>query len=40
MKSPSPRRRSLDDDDALPIMRRDPRDVPDVQLILIEDLDR
>lgn len=40
IKSPSPRRRSLDDDDALPIMRRDPRDVPDVQLILIEDLDR
>ena len=39
-RSPSPRRRSIDEDDALPLKRRDSRDVPDVQLILIDDLDR
>ena len=39
-RSPSPRRRSVDEDDALPLKRRDPRDVPDVQLILVDDLDR
>ncbi|SLM41203.1 RNA recognition motif domain [Lasallia pustulata] len=35
-----PRGRDIDDDAALPMPRRDPRDVPDVQLILVDDLDR
>ena len=39
-RSPSPRRREIDEDAALPIPRRDARDVPDVQLILVEELDR
>ncbi|MCJ1350324.1 MAG: hypothetical protein MMC33_000305 [Icmadophila ericetorum] len=39
-RSPSPRRRQLDEDASLPIPRRNPRDIPDVQIILIEELDR
>ena len=39
-RSPSPRRRSIDDDDMLPIPKRHPRDVPDVQVLLFENLDR
>ncbi|KAI5212968.1 hypothetical protein AUEXF2481DRAFT_31257 [Aureobasidium subglaciale EXF-2481] len=37
-RSPSPRRRNSDDD--LPLPRRAPRDVPDVQIIVLDDLDR
>ena len=36
-RSPSPRR---DSDDDLPLPRRAPRDVPDVQMIVLDDLDR
>ena len=39
-RSPSPRRRELDEDATLPIPRRNPRDVPDVQMILVDELDR
>ena len=39
-RSPSPRRRNADDDDILPIPKRLPRDVPDVQILLLDDLDR
>ena len=39
-RSPSPRRQEFDEDAALPIARRNPRDVPDVQIILVEELDR
>ena len=39
-RSPSPRRRSIDEDDMLPIPKRHPRDVPDVQVLLFEELDR
>ena len=39
-RSPSPRRRSMDEDDMLPIPRRHPQDVPDVQLLLFDDLER
>ena len=39
-RSPSPRRRSIDEDEVLPIPKRHPRDVPDVQLLLFDDLDR
>lgn len=39
-RSRSPRNRELDDEASLPIPFRDPRDVPDVQLILLEDVDR
>ena len=39
-RSPSPRRRSMDEDDMLPIPRRRPQDVPDVQLLLFDDLER
>lgn len=39
-RSLSPRGRQLDEDAALSIPRRDPRDVPDVQIILVEELDR
>lgn len=37
-RSPSPRRGP--DEDELPIPHRDPRDVPDVQIIVVEELDR
>ena len=39
-RSPSPRVREIDEEASLPIPRRDARDVPDVQLILIDELDR
>ncbi|MCJ1320665.1 hypothetical protein MMC15_006005 [Xylographa vitiligo] len=39
-RSPSPRAREIDQEATLPIPRRDARDVPDVQLILIEEVDR
>ncbi|KFZ06829.1 hypothetical protein V501_07036 [Pseudogymnoascus sp. VKM F-4519 (FW-2642)] len=39
-RSPSPRRREMDEDAALGIPRRDARDVPEVQIILLEELDR
>ena len=39
-RSPSPRTREIDDEAALPIPRREPRDVPDVQFILMDELDR
>ena len=38
-RSASPQRREFDDD-SLPIPRRNLRDIPDVQLILVEELDR
>ncbi|MCJ1244580.1 hypothetical protein MMC30_001778 [Trapelia coarctata] len=39
-RSPSPRAREIDEEAALPIPRREPRDVPDVQFILMDELDR
>ncbi|KUJ14663.1 uncharacterized protein LY89DRAFT_735741 [Mollisia scopiformis] len=39
-RSKSPRSRELDEDASLQIPRRDPRDVPDVQIILVDQLDR
>ena len=30
----------MEDEANLPIMRRNPRDVPDVQIILVEEVDR
>ena len=39
-RSRSPRGRELDDDAVLPLARRDPRDVPDVQIILLDEVDR
>ena len=39
-RSPSPRAREIDEEAALPFPRRDPRDVPDVQIILVDELDR
>lgn len=39
-RSISPRRREMDEDAALGIPRRDARDVPEVQIILLEELDR
>lgn len=39
-RSSSPRRRSLDDDDMLPLPKRHPQDVPDVQVLLFDQLDR
>ncbi|KAL4884645.1 hypothetical protein BJY04DRAFT_233005 [Aspergillus karnatakaensis] len=38
-RSPSPRRATFDDAD-LPVARRAPRDVPDVQILVLEELDR
>lgn len=38
-RSPSPRTREAMEDATLQIPRRDPRDVPDVQLIILENLD-
>jgi hypothetical protein len=37
-RSPSPR--GFDDEAALPLPRRDPRDVPDVQILILEDVDQ
>ncbi|KFY64935.1 hypothetical protein V497_01546 [Pseudogymnoascus sp. VKM F-4516 (FW-969)] len=39
-RSPSPRRREMDEDAALGIPRRSAHDVPEVQIILLEELDR
>lgn len=39
-RSPSPRSREAMEDASLSIPRREPRDVPDVQIILLEQLDR
>lgn len=39
-RSPSPQRRDIDDEADLQIPRRNPRDVPDVQIILMDELDR
>ena len=39
-RSWSPRARDPDDDTDLPIPRRNPADIPDVQLILVEEVDR
>jgi hypothetical protein len=38
-RSPSPRRRDFDEDNSL-LLRRAPEDVPEVQLIVLDDLDR
>lgn len=39
-RSRSPRPRDVDDEADLPLLRRDPRDVPDVQIILVDEVDR
>ncbi|KAL8856934.1 MAG: hypothetical protein Q9178_006523 [Gyalolechia marmorata] len=39
-RSRSPRSRDMDDEANLPIERRDPRSVPEVQLILVDQVDR
>lgn len=39
-RSRSPRARELDDEADLPIPRRNPGDVPDVQLVLVDEVDR
>ncbi|PGG96311.1 hypothetical protein AJ79_09645 [Helicocarpus griseus UAMH5409] len=39
-RSPSPRDRGYDNDSDLPIPRRSPRQVPDVQIIVLENVDR
>lgn len=39
-RSRSPRARDLDDEADLPISRRNPGDVPDVQLVLVDEVDR
>ena len=39
-RSWSPRSRNVDDESDLPIPRRNPADIPDVQLILVEEVDR
>ncbi|KAL8681279.1 MAG: hypothetical protein Q9186_002590 [Xanthomendoza sp. 1 TL-2023] len=39
-RSRSPQGRDMDDEANLPMPRRDPRSVPEVQLILVEDVDR
>ena len=39
-RSRSPRYLDPDDEANLPIMRRNPRDVPDVQIILVDEVDR
>ncbi len=39
-RSRSPRGRDLDDEANLPIPLRDPRDVPDVQMIVVDEVDR
>jgi hypothetical protein len=35
-RPPSPK--AFDDDAALPLPRRDPRDVPDVQILILEEV--
>ncbi|PGH02930.1 hypothetical protein GX51_04386 [Blastomyces parvus] len=39
-RSPSPRERDFENDSDLPIPRRSPRQVPDVQIIVLENVDR
>ena len=39
-RSRSPTRRDTDDDNYLPIPRRDSRDVPEVQMVLLDEVDR
>lgn len=39
-RSRSPRNRDPDDESDLPIPRRETRDVPDVQMILVDEVDR
>ncbi|KAL9041025.1 MAG: hypothetical protein Q9214_004257 [Letrouitia sp. 1 TL-2023] len=39
-RSNSPRGRDLDDETNLPIPRRDPRNVPEVQIVLVDEVDR
>ena len=39
-RSRSPRSRDVDDEANLPLPRREPRNVPEVQLILIDEVDR
>ncbi|PGH36053.1 hypothetical protein GX50_01065 [[Emmonsia] crescens] len=39
-RSPSPRERGYDNDSDIPIPRRSPRQVPDVQIIVLENVDR
>lgn len=39
-RSRSPRARDLDDESELPIPRRNPADVPDVQVIVVDEVDR
>lgn len=39
-RSPSPRSRDYDSDSDLPIPRRTAREVPDVQIIVLDDVDR
>ncbi|KAI9809653.1 MAG: hypothetical protein M1825_000085 [Sarcosagium campestre] len=39
-RSRSPRARELDEDSDLPLPRRDQRDVPELQVIILDDLDR
>ncbi|KAI9868456.1 MAG: hypothetical protein M1813_005900 [Trichoglossum hirsutum] len=39
-RSRSPRGREVDEDAGLPLPKRDPRDVPDVQILVMDELDR
>lgn len=39
-RSRSPRSRDVDEEANLPLLRRDPRDVPDVQMIIVDEVDR
>lgn len=39
-RSPSPRARSYDDEADLPIPRRHPNDVPDIEIIVLDEVDR
>lgn len=39
-RSRSPRNRDMDDEAELPLLRRDTRDVPDVQMILVDEVNR
>lgn len=39
-RSPSPIRNNADEEDNLPLPRRRPQDIPDVQLLVLDDLDR
>lgn len=39
-RSPSPRAREVDGEEDLPIPRRHPREVPDIQIIVLDDVSR